>query len=278
MQTVYLSYKFILFYILSTEKYQDTNKKIGIKREYPEDPDNSEQDDLTEGEVTTKRQKIESKEEKIAPKANSEPILSSHTMRNGTANGVDYNMLLLRHGIDSFNRRNAVHNPQSPIEVLVKIFPTLRRYILELILKGCDNDIVNAIECILATNHQSPQHRNETQVSRAQEVPFHYQVPRQQIIPPNDTMATTSTYPNMDIISRPRGLARAHMYGPASRFSSVITKCTFSTPPHIPTLPFDRVRKNCTSPENRSCLKCGNGEAVCCSSAEPVRHYKQSWI
>lgn len=210
----------------------------------------------------------------VAPKANSEPILSSHR-----TDGIDYNMLL-RHGIETFNRRNASPKISSPIEVLMKIFPTLRRYILELILRGCDNDIVQAIECILATNNQSPsQLQAEVGIPRGQEVPIHYQVTRPQGLPIADTMTTSTTFPNIDFLARSRGLARAQIYGPASRFSSVMTKCT---PPHIPTMQFDRVRQNCTSPESRQCLKCGcgtiNGDAVCCSSTETVRRYQPNWI
>jgi len=172
--------------------------------------------------------------------------------RNINHHGIDYALLL---------RRNApLKPPPGPIEVLVKIFPTLRRYILELILKGCDNDIVNAIECILATNHQSPsQHQNETPASRAQQVPIHYQVTKQQAMPPTDTMATISTFPNMDIFSRSRGLAHAQIYAPG--YSSVATRCTFSSASQIPTLQFNRIRQTSASPET-CCLKCSLGFSI----------------
>lgn len=260
--------------------------KIGIKRENPDDPDQDEY------EPPQKFPSNQSKEDRVlAPKANSEPILSSRRsnlpngLPNGLINGIDYNVLLLKHGIDSLNRRNALAIPPSPIEVMMKIFPSLRRYILELILKGCDNDIVQAIECILATSNQSSsQHRKEPTIPRDQEVlPVHYQVTRQQVIPPMDTMTTVSTLPNMDILSRSRGLARAQIYGPSSRFPSMVTKSTFSTPLHIPTLQFDRVRQNCTSPGSKQCVKCScgprHGEVVGCKTTDTgVRHYQPSWI
>lgn len=272
MQLIY----FLLF-SLSEISQEEHIIKRGIKREKPDSPG-----ERYEYEPVPKCPSAQTREDRVlAPKANSEPILSSHRS-NLDINTTDYNMLLLRQGIESFNRnRNASSKTgSSPIEVLIKIFPTLRRYILELILKGCDNDIVQAIECILATNNQSPsQLQTEVGIPRGQEVPIHYQVTRQQGFPIADTMTTSTTFPNMDFLARSRGLARAQIYGPASRFSSVVTKCT---PPLIPTMQFDRMRQNCSSPEARQCLKCGcgtgNGEAVCCSSTETVRHYQPNWI
>jgi len=65
----------------------------------------------------------------------------------------DYTLKLLRKslGESAITRRP----PPRPVEVLCKVFPTHKQNILELVLKGCSGDIVQAIECILAGKNNS---------------------------------------------------------------------------------------------------------------------------
>ena len=45
--------------------------------------------------------------------------------------------------------------PPHPIELLSKVFPFHKENVLELVLKGCSGDVVQAIECILAGKNRS---------------------------------------------------------------------------------------------------------------------------
>ncbi|XP_031566601.1 doublesex- and mab-3-related transcription factor A2-like [Actinia tenebrosa] len=63
----------------------------------------------------------------------------------------DYTVNFLRR---SFGVLAEPEKSPQPMEILVKIFPSFRRYVLELVLMGCDNNVVKAIECILA--HSPP--------------------------------------------------------------------------------------------------------------------------
>ncbi|PFX28967.1 Doublesex- and mab-3-related transcription factor A2 [Stylophora pistillata] len=60
----------------------------------------------------------------------------------------DYTVKLLQKslGESAFKRRK----PPRPVEVLSKIFPSHKENVLELVLKGCSGDLVQAIECIFA--------------------------------------------------------------------------------------------------------------------------------
>ena len=65
----------------------------------------------------------------------------------------DYTVKLLQKslGESSLKRRKPPH----PLEVLSKVFPSHKENVLELVLKGCSGDIVQAIECILAGKSHS---------------------------------------------------------------------------------------------------------------------------
>lgn len=65
----------------------------------------------------------------------------------------DYTVKLLQKslGESALKRRK----PPSPVEVLSKVFPSHKENVLELVLKGCSGDIVQAIECILAGKSHS---------------------------------------------------------------------------------------------------------------------------
>lgn len=65
----------------------------------------------------------------------------------------DYTVKLLQKslGESAFKRRKPPH----PVEVLSKIFPSHKENVLELVLKGCSGDLVQAIECILAGKSHS---------------------------------------------------------------------------------------------------------------------------
>ena len=65
----------------------------------------------------------------------------------------DYTLKLLQKSLgESAIRRRP---PPRPVEVLCKVFPSHKQNILELVLKGCSGDIVQAIECILAGKNNS---------------------------------------------------------------------------------------------------------------------------
>ncbi|XP_069798455.1 doublesex and mab-3 related transcription factor 3, truncated-like [Narcine bancroftii] len=56
-----------------------------------------------------------------------------------------------------------------PIEVLTKIFPNQKQSVLELVLKGCNDDLVSAIETLLSSNARnwgSPKNCNKSQNSK----------------------------------------------------------------------------------------------------------------
>lgn len=65
----------------------------------------------------------------------------------------DYTVKLLQKslGESALKRRT----PPRPVEVLSKVFPSHKENVLELVLKGCSGDIVQAIECILAGKSHS---------------------------------------------------------------------------------------------------------------------------
>lgn len=65
----------------------------------------------------------------------------------------DYTVKLLQKslGESALKRRK----PPRPVEVLSKVFPSHKETVLELVLKGCSGDIVQAIECILAGKSHS---------------------------------------------------------------------------------------------------------------------------
>lgn len=65
----------------------------------------------------------------------------------------DYTIKLLQKslGESAIKRRN----PPRPVEVLSKVFPSHKENVLELVLKGCSGDIVQAIECILDSKNNS---------------------------------------------------------------------------------------------------------------------------
>ena len=65
----------------------------------------------------------------------------------------DYTVKLLQKslGESALKRRK----PPRPVEVLSKVFPSHKENVLELVLKGCSGDIVQAIECILAGKSHS---------------------------------------------------------------------------------------------------------------------------
>lgn len=65
----------------------------------------------------------------------------------------DYTVKLLQKslGESSLKRRK----PPRPVEVLSKIFPSHKENVLELVLKGCSGDLMQAIECILAGKSHS---------------------------------------------------------------------------------------------------------------------------
>ena len=65
----------------------------------------------------------------------------------------DYTIKLLQKSLgESIIKRR---KPPHPVEVLSKVFPTHKENVLELVLKGCSGDIVQAIECILAGKSNS---------------------------------------------------------------------------------------------------------------------------
>lgn len=65
----------------------------------------------------------------------------------------DYTVKLLQRslGESTLKRRK----PPRPVEVLSKVFPSHKENVLELVLKGCSGDVVQAIECILAGKSHS---------------------------------------------------------------------------------------------------------------------------
>ena len=65
----------------------------------------------------------------------------------------DYTVKLLQKslGESALKRRK----PPRPVEVLSKVFPLHKENVLELVLKGCSGDVVQAIECILAGKSHS---------------------------------------------------------------------------------------------------------------------------
>ncbi|XP_055498192.1 doublesex and mab-3 related transcription factor 3, truncated-like isoform X1 [Leucoraja erinacea] len=63
----------------------------------------------------------------------------------------------------------ARESKRPPIEVLTKIFPNQKQSVLELVLKGCNDDLVSAIETLLSSNArrwESPQNSNKPQNSK----------------------------------------------------------------------------------------------------------------
>lgn len=65
----------------------------------------------------------------------------------------DYTIKLLQKslGESALKRRKPPH----PLEVLSKVFPSHKENVLELVLKGCSGDVVQAIECILGGKNHS---------------------------------------------------------------------------------------------------------------------------
>ena len=63
---------------------------------------------------------------------------------------MDYTAKLLRQSLGSSVPDKS--EMPTPVEVLARIFPTQSRLILELILKGCQGNLVHAIQCMVASN------------------------------------------------------------------------------------------------------------------------------
>lgn len=154
----------------------------------------------------------------------------------------DYTINLLRR---SFGVLEPEKSPK-PIEILAKIFPSFRRYVLELVLMGCDDNIVQAIECILANsppptslgNHDNQQSgpsplKTSLPASPIQEVTTNEQGPH----PGNLHPRQKSSLIYKDILPRslnlqvppPSRLAQTQLYNPMTQLPH--TKCTYSTIP-----------------------------------------------
>lgn len=111
-------------------------------------------------------------------------------------------------------------NSKAPIDVLCRLFPLQKKSVLELMLQGCEGDIVQAIEQILNSqtkdNGNSPRRQAESQTRHSS--PHH----ESGEIPTTDTNCVNGTY----ITHRPY-LSTSHMVYPPCTTSSAF-KSAFS--------------------------------------------------
>lgn len=71
----------------------------------------------------------------------------------GHTNDVVAKISLPEPGINPFSiMQHSINNRRAPLETLCRIFPHMKRSVLQLILQGCNSDIVQAIEQVL-NNH-----------------------------------------------------------------------------------------------------------------------------
>lgn len=113
---------------------------------------------------------------------------------------------------------------KAPIDVLCRLFPAQKKSVLELILQGCDGDIVQAIEQIL--NSQTKENSNSHRPEARQD-----QSPHEHDNAPTETTCVNGTY----ITHRPY-LSSSHMVCPPCTTSTAF-KSAFSPLPSERTMP-----------------------------------------
>ncbi|NP_001164688.1 double sex and mab-3 related transcription factor [Saccoglossus kowalevskii] len=160
--------------------------EIGEGRSEDDESDDNENDDNS-GETNDKNKDVgKDGDERESPSTTSTPELNTDSSSH-RQNYSNYNNLAT--AIPPFRPGRL-----SPIEILVRIFPLQKKTVLELVLQGCNGDLVKAIEHFLSANDSVmyASHLSSLKTSTASENS-----------PPNHTSLANYVYNNTSLRSPP---------------------------------------------------------------------------
>ena len=113
-----------------------------------------ESNDDAEGQAAAvKRRKTLTPDENQIPNATTDDERSEFTERLPTA--YDSKNFYLSSGYTATGDCTAGKTRCPPIELLCRLFPTQKKSVLQLIYKGCNNDLVKTIECVLPSHEKA---------------------------------------------------------------------------------------------------------------------------
>ena len=138
---------------------------------------------------------------------NSNSYISSHSMKKDHTGGSSKSNPASGMNSNSSRAGPTGYRPGrlTPLEILERVFPLQRRSVLELVLQGCNGDLVKAIEHFIsaqdtvAAQHQAALHANNNGASASQRQQHQNQQPKQQQSHPQQTPQDISGQPGAPV-------------------------------------------------------------------------------